>query len=99
MHKFTVPNGKINSLSIIPPLFLLGQLLVTPLPDFSPNIGNAKALLGLSRAESQYGFNRVGQTMARYRKMHKPGGTKNCVQERTQASAYVKQSPALVEKT
>eukprot|EP00957_Ditylum_brightwellii_P081063 6165661-Ditylum_brightwellii.AAC.1 len=34
--------------------------------------GCAKALLGLSRAESQYGFNLVGQMTTRCRKMHKP---------------------------
>eukprot|EP00957_Ditylum_brightwellii_P195082 14864255-Ditylum_brightwellii.AAC.1 len=59
----------------------------------------AKALLGLSRAESRYGFNPVGQTTARRRKTHKPGGTENCVQECTQTSTYVKQRPALVDKT
>eukprot|EP00957_Ditylum_brightwellii_P058619 4446574-Ditylum_brightwellii.AAC.1 len=54
--------------------------------------GFDKALPGLSRAESQFGFNLVGQTTARCRKMHKPDGTKNGVQEHTQKSTYVKQS-------
>eukprot|EP00957_Ditylum_brightwellii_P013705 1033471-Ditylum_brightwellii.AAC.1 len=59
--------------------------------------GCAKALSGLSRAESQYGSKLVGQTTARCRKTHEPGRIKNCMQERTKASTYVKQTPVLVD--
>ena len=61
--------------------------------------GCAKALPGLSRAESQYGFNLVSRITAGQRKTNKPNGIERSGQERAQASTHVKQSPALMKKT
>eukprot|EP00957_Ditylum_brightwellii_P064623 4904597-Ditylum_brightwellii.AAC.1 len=61
--------------------------------------GCAKALLGLNRAESQYGSDPVGWMTAEQQKVNKPSRIEYNRKECAQASAHVKQSPALVEKT
>eukprot|EP00957_Ditylum_brightwellii_P102099 7782517-Ditylum_brightwellii.AAC.1 len=58
--------------------------------------GCPKALMGLSRAESQYGSNLLDKTTARQRNTNTSRRIEDCMHDQAQANIYVKQGPTVV---